>query len=395
MPKDKSMYAQRGVSSTKEEVHAAITGLDKGIYPNSFCKILPDIAGNLDYCFAQSVDTAGTKPSASYLAWKETGDISYFMKIVQDAIVMNIDDLACAGFTNNFYLSSVIARNKFLISGDVIKALIQGQIDFIQSMQGQGINIIHTGGETADVSDIVRTLDVGASATARALRSDIISIEPHAGMVIVGLASFGQASYETEYNSGIGSNGLTNGRHSLLCGSKYAQYAESYSPEMAAKFAYVGDYTLSDKPEILGGQTVANALLSPTRTYLPILRDVLQSVPRAAIGGIVHCTGGGQTKVNHFIGDLPIEIIKDNLFNAPGIFNLIQEAGDIPWQEMYNTLNMGHRMEVYVSPDFANEIINISKKFNVDAKIVGRVEEGPISEPNKIRIETSKGVFIY
>jgi phosphoribosylformylglycinamidine cyclo-ligase len=392
MANEQSVYERRGVSPTKAEVHAAIAGMDPGILPKAFCKILPDIAGDSDYCSVMHNDTAGTKPSASYLMYKQTGDLQVFRDIVVDAMVMNTDDVACSGFTQDLLISSTIGRNKFLLDGEVLAALIEGQIEFIQLMYDCGIRIQHAGGETADVPDIVRTLDVGATVSARTRRNQVLQINIKPGMVIVGFASFGQSTYETKPNSGIGANGITNARHGLL-NKTYALRQESYSPEMDSSLAYVGTYDLVNTPPELGGLSVGEALLSPTRTYLPILNKIFQEIPIKDLGGLIHNTGGGQTKVSRFLQP-GVTAYKTQLFDVPGIFHLIQRTG-IEWQEMYQTLNMGHRLEAYVYPEDAQTLIDIAKSYHVDAQIIGYVGTPQSKEVEKVVIASPYGTFTY
>jgi phosphoribosylformylglycinamidine cyclo-ligase len=388
---DESVYGKRGVSFSKEDVHAAITGMDPGIFPSAFCKILPDIAGDPEYCFVMHNDTAGTKPSASYLMYRQTGDLQVFRDIVVDAIVMNTDDVACSGFTQDLLLSSTIGRNKLLLDGpDILKALIEGQVEFIQRMHDCGIRIQHAGGETADVPDIVRTLDVGATVSARTRRDRVLQIDIKPGMVIVGFASFGQATYESKPNSGIGANGITNARHSLL-NKDYTTYPESYSLEMDQDVAYVGQYDLLNMPDELGGLSVGEALLSPTRTYLPILNRIFQEIPAERLGGIIHNTGGGQTKVRKFLQP-GVTAYKNSMFKVPGIFQLIQKTG-IDWREMYQTLNVGHRLEAYVRVEDAKILIDIARSYGVDARIIGYVDE--LQSEHKVVIESPYGTFKY
>ncbi len=367
-----SRYARRGVSSAKEDVHNAIKKIDKGLFPKAFCKIIPDtLSGDPSACMIMHADGAGTKSSLAYLYWKETGDLSVWKGIAQDAIVMNTDDLLCVGATDNILLSSTIGRNKRLIPGEVISAIINGTEEFLQSMRDLGVNIISTGGETADVGDLVRTIIVDSTVTARMKRADVISNDRiKAGCYIVGLSSFGQASYETEYNGGMGSNGLTSARHDVFANYLATKYPESFDNNVPSDLVYTGKYKLTDK---VPGQdlTMGKLVLSPTRTYAPIIKQVLRHY-RHNLYGMVHCTGGGQTKVLHFIEGL--HVIKDNLFETPLLFRTIQEESETPWEEMYSVFNMGHRMELYVDPHVANDIVKISREFNVDARIIGRVE---------------------
>lgn len=383
-------YSARGVSAGKEDVHAAIKGLDKGLYPQAFCKILPDlVAGDSAYCNIMHADTAGTKPSLAYVYWKETGDDSVWKGIIQDALIMNLDDLICVGATDDIVFSSTIGRNKNLIPGSVIKHLIQGTDQYIQELRALGIGITLAGGETADVGDIVRTLDVGFTAFARLKRNDVIDNANIAtGDVIVGMASYGQASYESGYNGGMGSNGLTSARHDVFEHSLAKKYPESYDAAVPSELIYSGGMKLTDP--VAGTPLDAGKLvLSPTRTYAPIIAKALKTL-RQHIHGMVHCSGGAQTKVLHFVENL--HIIKDNLFDIPPLFALIQEQSGTSWEEMYKVFNMGHRLEVYLPESHAQELIDISMSFDVDAKIVGRVEA---SEGKRLSIESPHGSFSY
>ncbi|WP_225034962.1 AIR synthase related protein [Winogradskyella sp. SM1960] len=384
-------YAQRGVSASKEDVHNAIKNIDKGLFPKAFCKIVPDyLTNDNDYCLIMHADGAGTKSSLAYMYWKETGDISVWKGIAQDALIMNIDDLLCVGATDNIMLSSTIGRNKNLIPGDVISAIINGTEDLIQDLKSFGVTIHSTGGETADVGDLVRTIIVDSTVTARMKRSDVIdNANIVAGDVIVGLESFGQASYETEYNGGMGSNGLTSARHDVF--SKYLaeKYPESYDAAVPKDLVYSGQTKLTDSVEnapIDAGKLV----LSPTRTYAPIIKAILNTYNSDSVHGMVHCSGGAQTKILHFIDEL--HIVKDNMFEVPPLFKLIQEQSKTDWKEMYQVFNCGHRMELYVKPEIANAIIEISKSFNVDAKIIGRVEA---SDKKQLTISSEYGTFTY
>ena len=388
-PTDK--YNERGVSSQKEDVHKAIAKLDKGLFPQAFCKIIPDVLGGDDeYCNIIHADGAGTKSSLAYLYWKETGDISVWRGIAQDAIVMNIDDLLCVGVTDHFLLSSTIGRNKKRIPGEVIGEIINGTEAFIESLKPYGINIVSGGGETADVGDLVKTVIVDSTVTARAKKSDIISNHHiQSGDVIIGLASDGQATYETFYNAGMGSNGLTSARHDVFSGEYKEKYPESYDDLLSKDLAYTGQLKLTDKIEglpINAGQMV----LSPTRTYAPIIKAILEQ-HRSEIHGLVHCSGGGQTKILHFV-KTPLHIIKDNLFELPILFKTIQAQSGTNWREMYQVFNMGHRMEIYVKPELAESIIKISESFGVPAKVVGRVEA---SEKTQLSIRSAFGEFTY
>jgi phosphoribosylformylglycinamidine cyclo-ligase len=382
-------YEQRGVSASKEDVHNAIKNIDKGLYPKAFCKIIPDIlTGNPEYCVVMHADGAGTKSSLAYIYWKETGDMSVWKGIAQDAIVMNTDDLLCVGITDNILLSSTIGRNKNLIPGEVISAIITGTQEFVDSMQSLGVNLYLTGGETADVGDLVRTVIVDSTVTSRIKRSEIINnANISADDVIVGLASYGQASYETEYNGGMGSNGLTSARHDVLSSDPLAKmYPESFDPAMPSDLRYSGNKKLTDT---VNGIPVGKLILSPTRTYAPVIKDILK-LHRENIHGIVHCSGGAQTKILHFIENL--HVIKDNLFPVPPLFELIRQESKTEWKEMYKVFNMGHRMEIYLPERYANDIISISKSYTIDAQIVGRVEK---NNSKKLTIKTSNGRFEY
>jgi len=384
-------YKLRGVSAEKEDVHNAIKNIDKGLFPKAFCKIVPDyLTNDSDYCLLMHADGAGTKSSLAYAYWRETGDISVWKGIAQDALIMNIDDLLCVGATDNILLSSTIGRNKNRIPAEVISAIINGTEELIKELNSFGVTIHSTGGETADVGDLVRTIIVDSTVTARMKRNDVIdnaNIKP--GDVIVGLASFGQATYEKEYNGGMGSNGLTSARHDVF--SKYLadKYPETYNAEVPSDLVYSGQVKLTDSVEnspIDAGKLV----LSPTRTYAPIIKKILEKYTPKDIHGMVHCSGGAQTKILHFVDNL--HIIKDNLFPIPPLFKLIQEQSKTDWKEMYQVFNCGHRMELYVPSEIANDIIEISKSFNVDAQIVGRVEA---SELKKLTITSEFGTFEY
>jgi phosphoribosylformylglycinamidine cyclo-ligase len=386
-----SKYELRGVSASKKEVHDAIKGMDKGLYPNAFCKILPDlVGGNSQYVNIMHADTAGTKTSLGYLYWKEKQIDEIWHGISQDAIVMNIDDMACVGCTSNIVLSSTIGRNKNIINGQVIKSLIEGTNSFINKMREYGVEIFLAGGETADVGDIVRTVDVGFTTFARLPQSELIVNDIQPGDVIVGFASYGQATYENKYNSGIGSNGLTLARHDVL-NSYYAEkYPESFNPFIPLEAVYTGKSSLTDLIEINNQPIeVGELLLSPTRTYLPLLSAIPNSLKKE-INGIIHCTGGGQTKVLHFINQL--KIIKDSLLPIPPIFRLIQRNSNTPWQEMYQVFNMGHRLEIYLPEIFAQKLIDLAQSFNIEAKIIGRVEEFP---ERIVQIKSPHGDFEY
>ena len=384
-------YAQRGVSASKEDVHNAIKNIDKGLFPKAFCKIVPDyLTNDSDYCLIMHADGAGTKSALAYMYWKETGDISVWKGIAQDALIMNIDDLLCVGATDNIMLSSTIGRNKNLITADVLSAIINGTEELIKDLKSFGVTIHSTGGETADVGDLVRTIIVDSTVTARIKRSNVIdNANIKAGDVIVGLESFGQATYETQYNGGMGSNGLTSARHDVF--SKYLaeKYPESFDAAVPEDLVYSGQIKLTDAVEnspIDAGKLV----LSPTRTYAPIIKAILNKFNSDSIHGMVHCSGGAQTKILHFIDNL--HIVKDNMFNVPPLFKLIQEQSKTDWKEMYQVFNCGHRMELYVKPEVAETIIEISKSFNVDAKVVGRVEA---SDVKKLTIKSEFGVFEY
>ncbi len=387
-------YNQRGVSASKEDVHQAIKNIDKGIFPQAFCKIIPDILGNDEaFCNIMHADGAGTKSSLAYVYWKETGDISVWKGIAQDAIIMNIDDLICVGATDNILLSSTIGRNKNLIPGEVIAAIINGTEEILAELRSQGISIYSTGGETADVGDLVRTIIVDSTVTCRIERDKIISNDNiQAGDVIVGLSSSGQASYETEYNGGMGSNGLTSARHDVFDKSVANAYPESFDPAVPFDLVFSGGKKLTDKVQIDENTevTAGKLVLSPTRTYAPVIKKVLES-HRKKIHGIVHCSGGAQTKVLHFVNN-DVHIIKDNLFPVPPLFQLIQEQSGTDWKEMYKVFNMGHRMELYVPAEIAEDIIAISKSFNIDAQIIGRVET---SAQKQVTINSEKGNYTY
>lgn len=383
-------YMQRGVSASKEDVHAAIKNVDKGLYPKAFCKIIPDIlGGDPEYCNIMHADGAGTKSSLAYLYWRETGDLSVWKGIAQDALIMNIDDLLCVGAVDGILVSSTIGRNKHLIPGEVIAAIINGTEELLTELREQGIGVYATGGETADVGDLVRTIIVDSTVTCRMRRSDVIDnarIRP--GDVIVGLASYGQASYEREYNGGMGSNGLTSARHDVLTHALAARYPESYDAATPDELVYSGTRELT---ELIAGTPLdaGRLILSPTRTYAPIIRQVLDEL-RPRIHGMVHCSGGAQTKVLHFVD--AVHVIKDNLFPTPPLFELIQKESGTPWQEMYKVFNMGHRMELYVAPEDAARIIEISQSFGVEAQIIGRVEA---AERKQLTIHSPYGTLSY
>ena len=384
-------YSGRGVSAGKEDVHNAIKNVDKGLFPKAFCKIVPDhLTGSNDHCLIMHADGAGTKSSLAYMYWKETGDISVWKGIAQDALIMNIDDLLCVGATDNILLSSTIGRNKNLIPGEVISAIINGTEELIAELKDFGVEIHSTGGETADVGDLVRTIIVDSTVTARMPKNKVIdnaNIKP--GNVIVGLSSFGQASYEKEYNGGMGSNGLTSARHDVFSKVLAEKFPESFDSSIPEELVYSGTKKLTDKVEnspIDAGKLV----LSPTRTYAPIIKKILKDIGNEKIDGMVHCSGGAQTKILHFIDEN--HIIKDDLFDTPPLFKLIQEESKTDWKEMYQVFNMGHRMELYVDENVAADIIEISRSFNVDAKIIGRVEA---SDSKKLTIKSAHGAFEY
>ena len=379
-------YLRRGVSSKKEDIHNAIRNVDKGLFPNAFCKIVPDILSNdPNYCNIMHADGAGTKSSLAYLYWKETNDISVWRGIAQDALIMNIDDLICVGAIDNILMSSTIGRNKHLIPGEVISEIIQGTNDVINLLKNNNINITATGGETADVGDITKTIIVDSTIVAREKRENIISNQIQNGDVIIGLASFGQSTYENEYNSGIGSNGLTSARHDILHNSYANKYPESFSDEINKDLIYCGKNLLTDPSKT--AENIGKLLLSPTRTYAPVFQKILKKF-RKKISGIIHCTGGGQTKILHFVKSC--RIIKDNMLEIPEIFNIIKKQTNTSWKEMYEVFNMGHRMEIYCNSSLANEIISLSKSFNIEAQIVGKVEK---SDKKELIIE-SKGIKI-
>ncbi len=386
-------YNQRGVSAGKEDVHNAIKNIDKGIFPKAFCKIIPDIlGGDEEWCNIMHADGAGTKSSLAYVYWRETGDLSVWKGIAQDAVIMNLDDLLCVGATDQILLSSTIGRNKNVIPGEVIAAVINGTEEILAERRELGVGIYSTGGETADVGDLVRTIMVDSTVTCRMKRDDILSNDRiQAGDVIVGLASFGQATYEKEYNGGMGSNGLTSARHDVFHKYIAEKYPESYDPAVPYELIFAGSKQVTDNIETGTNETVTagKLVLSPTRTYAPVVKLVLDRF-RSQIHGMVHCSGGAQTKVLHFIDNL--HIIKDNLFPAPPLFKLIQEESQTSWQEMYKVFNMGHRMELYVPKEIANDIIAISQSFNIDARIIGRVES---AEVKKVTIRSEFGEFAY
>lgn len=384
-------YNLRGVSASKEDVHNAIKNIDKGIFPKAFCKIIPDIlGGDPEYCNIMHADGAGTKSSLAYLYWKETGDLSVWKGIAQDALIMNIDDLLCVGAVDNILVSSTIGRNKLLIPGEVISAIINGTDELLAELRAMGVGCYATGGETADVGDLVRTIIVDSTVTCRMKRADVIdnaNIRP--GDVIVGLASFGQATYEKEYNGGMGSNGLTSARHDVFAKYLAQKYPESYDAAVPEELVYSGNLKLTDSVE--GSPINAGKLvLSPTRTYAPVVKKLLDAL-RPQIHGMVHCSGGAQTKVMHFVGD-NCRVIKDNLFPVPPLFRTIKEQSNTDWAEMYKVFNMGHRLEVYLPAEYAEEVISISRSFNIDAQIVGRIEE---SDKKELIIRSEFGEFRY
>ena len=387
---NKQRYMMRGVSAAKEDVHNAIKHIDKGIFPQAFCKIIPDVlGGDPEYCNIMHADGAGTKSSLAYMYWKETGDLSVWKGIAQDALIMNTDDLICVGAVDNILVSSTIGRNKMLIPGEVISAIINGTDELLQQMRDMGIGIYATGGETADVGDLVRTIIVDSTVTCRMKRSDVINnanIRP--GDVIVGLSSCGQATYETEYNGGMGSNGLTSARHDMFAKYLAMKYPESFDHQMPQELVYSGSYALQD--EVEGASVNAGKLvLSPTRTYAPVVKRLLDEL-RQQIHGMVHCTGGAQTKVLHFVGE-NCRVVKDNMFPVPPLFKAIQQQSGTDWAEMYKVFNMGHRLEVYLAPEHAQQVIDISRSFNIDAQVVGHIEEGKKS----LTIQSEFGTFDY
>jgi len=383
-------YDLRGVSASKEDVHNAIRHLDKGIFPKAFCKIIPDILGNdPDYCNIMHADGAGTKSSLAYAYWKETGDLSVWKGIAQDALIMNIDDLLCVGAVDNILVSSTIGRNKNLIPGEVISAIINGTDELIQQLREMGVKLYFTGGETADVGDLVRTIIVDSTVTCRMKKADVVdnaNIQP--GDVIVGLSSSGQTSYEKEYNGGMGSNGLTSARHDVFAHYLAEKYPECYDDKIPSELVFSGSYHLTDKIESLGVD-VGKLVLSPTRTYAPIVKKILEKL-RPQIHGMIHCSGGGQTKILHFIENL--RVIKNNLFSLPPLFQIIQQESHTDWKEMYKVFNMGHRMEIYLPEAYAEEVIAISRSFNVEAKIIGHCEA---SDKKELIIESEFGKFEY
>ena len=396
-------YQLRGVSAGKEDVHAAISKIDKGLFPKAFCKIVPDVlSGSTEHCLVMHADGAGTKSALAYMYWKETGDLSVWKGIAQDAVIMNVDDLICVGALENILLSSTIGRNKHLITGEVIAAIINGTEEVLQNLRNNGISITSTGGETADVGDLVRTIIVDSTVMCRMERKNVISNHTiKAGNVIVGLCSYGKASYETEYNSGMGSNGLTSARHDVFNKTLAKKYPQSFDNALPESVVYTGGLNLTDKIDVSytdeNGVTqtqkidAAKLVLSPTRTYAPIIKKIISDVGNTNINGIVHCSGGAQTKVLHFINE-NLHVIKNNLFEVPPLFKTIHQQSHTDYKEMYKVFNMGHRMELYVDEQFANQIIQISKAFNVDVKIIGRVEE---AKTKKVTITSEFGTFEY
>lgn len=379
----------RGVSSSKEDVHKALKGMDKGLFPNAFCKVIPDLLSvDPEYCMVMHADGAGTKSSLAYLYWRETGDLSVWKGIAQDAIVMNLDDLLCVGITENIVLSSTIGRNKLKIPGEVISAIINGTEEILSELRELGISIYSSGGETADVGDLVRTIIVDSTVTARVKRADIIENKIRPGDVIVGFASAGQATYEPSYNGGMGSNGLTSARHDLFAHYLAEQYPEGFDPHLPPDLVYTGSRKLTEKIEELGVDA-GKLVLSPTRTYAPIVASILKN-HRSSIHGMIHCSGGAQTKVLHFAGN--VHIVKDQMFQIPPLFRIIQEESGTDWKEMYQVFNMGHRFEIYTDEKSAVEMIGIAAGYNVDAQVIGYVEE---SDEKKLTIKTDRGVFTY
>ena len=384
-------YTQRGVSASKEDVHQAIKKLDKGLFPSAFCKIVPDYLGNdPDYCTVMHADGAGTKSSLAYIYWKETGDLSVWKGIAQDAIIMNVDDLLCVGATDNILLSSTIGRNKNFIPGEVISTIIEGTEEVLEMLRKHGLGITSTGGETADLGDLVRTIVVDSTVVSRLKRTDVIDNgNIKAGNVIVGLSSYGQSSYEDSYNGGMGSNGLTSARHDVFHKIYASKYPESFDPEVPDELVYAGRYRVSDKPE--GSPvTVGELVLSPTRTYAPVIIALLKEL-RGNVDGMVHCSGGAQTKVLHFLNN-ELQVVKDNLFPVPPLFRIIHEESGTDWKEMYKVFNMGHRMEIYVDEKFADRVMDIAKRFNIDSRIVGRVSK---SNQKQVTIKSEFGEFSY
>jgi phosphoribosylformylglycinamidine cyclo-ligase len=386
-----SRYDQRGVSASKDEVHAAIKNLDKGLYPNAFCKIIPDIAaGDPAYCNLMHADTAGTKTSLAYLYWRETGDLSVWKGIAQDAIVMNLDDMGCVGCVDNILLSSTIGRNKNLIPGEVISALVQATSELIEAWQALGINVFLTGGETADVGDIVRTIDVGYTAFARMRRADVLENHIQAGDVVLGLSSAGQTIYEQTYNGGMGSNGLTSARHDVLHKMYAEKYPESFDPRTPLDLVYSGTRKLTDTITVSGQEmTIGKLILSPTRTFLPFLKPLFEQW-RPHLHGVIHCTGGGQSKVVKFLQQK--RVIKNNLLPVPPLFEMIQSESGAAWSEMYQVFNMGQRLEVYLAPEHAEQVLKLAAGLGIDAQVIGHVED---AEKNEVIVESTHGTFQY
>ena len=386
-----SRYQMRGVSSNKEDVHNAIKNLDKGLFPKAFCKIVPDyLTGDDKYCIVMHADGAGTKSSLAYMYWKKTRDLSVWKGIAQDALVMNLDDLLCVGAVGNILVSSTIGRNKRLIPSEVLKAIIEGTQEIIEELNSMGMNLTLTGGETADVGDLVRTVIVDSTVTTRMKRDDVIDNKNISdGNVIIGLSSYGKTTYEYSYNGGMGSNGLTSARHDVFHKSLASEFPESYDTFLPQDLIYSGSKNLEDFIESVG-LDAGKLVLSPTRTYAPVMKSIIENLGNKSINGAVHCSGGAQTKILHFIENL--HIIKDNLFEIPPLFQLIQKESNTNWKEMYKVFNMGHRLELYVSPLFADEIINISKQFDLEAKIIGRVEK---NSSKKLTLKTQNGTFEY
>ena len=391
MKVNKNRYELRGVSSKKEDVHKAIGNINKGLYPKAFCKIVPDyLTNNDDYCLAMHADGAGTKSSLAYIYWRETGDLSVWKGIAQDSLVMNLDDLLCVGITSNILYSSTIGRNKKKITPDVLSSIIHGTEELIDELNSHGINIISTGGETADIGDLVKTIVVDSTVIGRIKRNQIINNKNITeGNVIVGLASFGKSSYEKKYNSGIGSNGLTSARHDVFSSTLKNKYPESFDNSIQKELIYSGSKTIFDKIDGLN-MNVGELILSPTRTYAPVVKKILEKIPSDRIKGMIHCTGGGQTKILHFIEKN--HVIKDNLFDIPPVFKLIQNESGSDWREMYQVFNMGHRLEFYLDIDDAKKIIDISNSFNIDAKIIGKVEK---ANKKMLSIKSDRGKFDY
>ena len=390
--KTSDKYMKRGVSASKEDVHNAIKNLDKGLFPKAFCKIVPDfLTGSQQHCIVMHADGAGTKSSLAYMYWKETGDLSVWKGIAQDALIMNIDDLICVGATDNIMLSSTIGRNKNKIPGNVISAIINGTKELVDDLQKYDINIHMTGGETADVGDLVRTIIVDSTVVGRIKKDEVIdNSKISSGNVIIGLSSYGKSTYELEYNSGIGSNGLTSARHDVFNKILAEKYPESYDPDIPEDLVYSGTRQLTEKLTEID-LDAGKLVLSPTRTYAPVIKDIIKSVGNKNINGIIHCSGGAQTKILHFLDD-NLHVIKDNMFEVPYLFKLIQKESKTSWEEMYKVFNCGHRMELYIEPRFADEIISISNSYNIEAKIIGKVVS---SDEKKLSIKSEYGEFNY